>query len=86
MQASGRKVAMNENPADFILDCLVGLEHEEIVDMMSRIPKGLGPQVTAKDDMRPVKGPSEPVAELSGFSRFRLISNRLLREIWRDQE
>jgi len=85
-QASGRKVAMNENPADFILDCLVGLEHEEIVDMMSRIPKGLGPQVTAKDDMRPVKGPSEPVAELSGFSRFRLISNRLLREIWRDQE
>merc|ERR1719253_2219729 len=52
-QASGRRVGQNENPADFVLDCLVGLEHEEIVDLMSRIPKNLGPQVTAQDDLRP---------------------------------
>lgn len=87
-QASGRRVGQNENPADFVLDCLVGLEHEEIVDMMSRIPKNLGPQVTAQDDMRPVRGTQQTPEhhELTAGKRFQLITNRLLREIWRDQE
>ena len=32
-QATGGKCNANENLADFVIDCLVGLNHDEIVDL-----------------------------------------------------
>jgi len=85
-QATGGKCNANENLADFVIDCLVGLNHDEIVDLQSRLPRNHGPTVPLEEDLHPIRINSPPPETLSMGRKMTLVSKRLLREIWRDQE
>lgn len=85
-QATGALLEPSQNPADFILDCMVGLDVDEILDMKERIPKGHGPAVPVDEHMQYVQEHEEPVQVLSAPARLTLIASRQLRDIWRNPE
>lgn len=72
LQATGKELPESCNPADFVLDCLGGATHEEVLRMMQKIP-----QDAAVAEAPPLVG-DEPVVEVDyevGSLGFKAHSN-----------
>jgi hypothetical protein len=52
----------------------VGLNHDEIVDLQSRLPRNHGPTVPLEEDLHPIRINSPPPEQLSAGRRMTLIS------------
>lgn len=77
-QATGIQPVGDENPADFGLDCLRGLVHENVVGLMMKMPPHDGPTV---DD-----GPKVDLPNLEDMTDADLEANELFIKPERQQK
>lgn len=63
MQATQRSINQYENPADFALDCLVGLKRDEVIELLKTIRKvQTSPSAPTSGEQRLVLGHGNPRA------------------------
>lgn len=86
MQATKHRGGVDANPADYILDCLAGLELDDVRALKSKMPYVTRPQMkhSGRNTQRALPADRSTTAP-SFRKRFLVIFRRRLREIRRNQ-